>query len=379
MNPLLGQSEQSCSLSNLKITKEVTITSYKQDNENNVMSMLKKLPNITFGYVNPQPVFKVPETPKLNKIIHKKCITPSGSKVYSQKNIIPNNMKKVTSRKNIRFNNKPTVVLKNKILSERREVNNIIDINPYLIGNIKNLTNTNSKNTLIQKPKKIYENIPLPKNNSKEIITNHLEINSKQYLQNNKQNTSSPKKIFKKSASISNTISTEDIVPVNSPLKLDFTDLNCTLEYDSFVMGISKSSDDDSIQLKTFQNDVEKESLNEQELESPKSSMPNSVKENVALNSINIEKSHEMDSTISSAIVQKDNQLLQKMRNIFCGNLVENTSENEYLDYTKPSEKTLQENKQESSVKCDEYKNSIKRCLFQHELNKKQKIDNTSI
>lgn len=51
-------------LSNLKILKDVTITPVVQDEDDQVISKLKKLPNITFTCYKPEPVFKVPEPPK---------------------------------------------------------------------------------------------------------------------------------------------------------------------------------------------------------------------------------------------------------------------------------------------------------------------------
>lgn len=298
MEPLPCQSKQSFSLSNFKISKEVTITKYNK-NENNIMSMLKKLPNITFGYASPQPsaVFKVSDTPKRNKNNYKTSIAPKS--VFSDKNITSNNETKIISEK--------------KVLSDRREVNIIIDTKPSLIDNVENLKKikSNSKKTSIQKQKKIYNNILLEKNNSNKTIINSSEAVSEKCSEkeNNVQRLNSHNKIFKKSHSVSNTkskttkltkkivyekknkldkdstinnmkvktntlvmekcllmdISIKDKINIIQAYRsLDFTNF-CNSENHSFVKGISMSSENEK-HLETFKNDIAKESLNGQEL-----------------------------------------------------------------------------------------------------------------
>lgn len=68
---MIYQKEQPIVPSNLKISKEVTITSinHTNDTDNNIILKLKKLPGITIDLVKSEPVFKVPESPilKTNK------------------------------------------------------------------------------------------------------------------------------------------------------------------------------------------------------------------------------------------------------------------------------------------------------------------------
>lgn len=280
---LLWQSKQSLSSSNSNISKEVTNSLNKNNVENNIMAMLKKLPNITVSYVNPQLVFKVPEAPKLNKDNNKKSIVPE-LKVFSEKNIMPNYKTKISEK---------------KVLLERQQKdNNIKNTKPNSINNVKNLMkmNKNSKKTTINQKQK-----------NSEAIFKKLSDKENNII----QRTSSPNKILKKSSrasktksktvkptkktnkEISNnsiishkakTISDKDSIINNIEVKtnksnnesqINFTPTYCPLDltnlyvpnYKSFVMGIiSKFPEDNSIHSETSQSYIENESLNGKEL-----------------------------------------------------------------------------------------------------------------
>ena len=91
---VLNQKEQSLIPLNLKISKEVTITSINHinDTNNKIISKLKKLPDITIDLIQPEPIFKVPEPPKLKTKNTKKNITPSN--VLKDKSAIHNSILK---------------------------------------------------------------------------------------------------------------------------------------------------------------------------------------------------------------------------------------------------------------------------------------------
>jgi len=86
---VIYQKERPIDPLNLKISKEVTITSTTNvnDTENNmILNKLKKLPGITINLVKSEPVFKVPESPRLKKINNKKNITSYNKlKVFEKK------------------------------------------------------------------------------------------------------------------------------------------------------------------------------------------------------------------------------------------------------------------------------------------------------
>jgi len=71
------QKKQSLIPLNLKISKEVTI-SHINDTKNNIISKLKKLPDITIDLIQSEPIFKVPEPPKLKTNNIKKNIVLSN-------------------------------------------------------------------------------------------------------------------------------------------------------------------------------------------------------------------------------------------------------------------------------------------------------------
>jgi len=203
---------------NLKISKEVTVTSLTNsyDTENNIiLNKLKKLPGITIDLVKSEPVFKVPEPPKLKTI-------------YDKKNIISHNKLKVCFGK--------------KGLSERR-ANNIETTDNCLINNIISNSNTNLNPSETVKQKQIFNNMSLiTKSSDQEILKNpDFKASFKKYPvleKENVQGTSSLKKLSKKVQSFSkiNSKSLKTILPVDVPN-------NCNI----FSKEVKKVSDKDTI------------------------------------------------------------------------------------------------------------------------------------
>jgi len=427
MKHLLYQSEQPFSLSNLKMSKEVTITSINESKNSKLISMLKKLPDITFNYITPQPVFKVPETPKYKKKVKKKFITHE-SKVMCEK----------------------------KLLSENQD-NNIMDKNPKI-----------RTKTLNDKQRKINNNnIPLlGKNNFNQIITNRLKSAAKKYLsseQENIQRTSSPIKLLKKPQSISmiksktvepikevpNTtnvshevtkIADNDSIIKNTDVKINkssnenytLMDIStkdeidivpashslgfinaCVPEYGSFVEGIDKLTKYNSY-IETSQDSIETESsLVGQELTSF-SDILSHIKTSIVLNNsdsihteldsrtysiegkafidniqneqlyVNINKfkkaeyevneseNEEKSNSKNTPVVLKDIQLLQEIKNSFCDNLVEKPFKNQLGYCTKSLQKISPNTIEDYTV----LQTNKRHGLTQNYLNKKQKSNN---
>jgi len=173
---VFGHKEQPLVPLNVKISKDVTITSitHVNDTENNILSKLKKLPGITINLVKSEPVFKVPEPPKL-KTNSKEYITP------------PKIVKGFFEQKGLAVRIDDSIEVIDKCLSR----------------NIKNITNMslNPSITLKQKPKQIFNTIPLITKSSDRRILKNPEATLKKYSVSEKENiqrTSSPKKLSKK-------------------------------------------------------------------------------------------------------------------------------------------------------------------------------------
>jgi len=169
MKSLSSQPKQPYFSTKLNISRDVTITPLK-DKGNNIMSMLKNLPDITFDFVQSEPVFKVPKCPKIKEKYHKKIVlekTVSERQINNTKNmksiIVNNNFKKPTKIKSI-----PNSTIKQK-------------------------------------------QIPLIKDNTNTLIPKTPETVSKSHFiseNGNAQKTSSPNKLLKKLPSLNNIKST---------------------------------------------------------------------------------------------------------------------------------------------------------------------------
>lgn len=372
-NVLCRRSKQPFSATNLNISKEVTITPVK-NTENDIMSILKKLPEITFNVIQPEPVFKVPEIPR-----------------------------KVPTKK-------PKVVGKKKVLSEKQESYNVgktevklrskqIDLDKYEEFKKINLTQK-------QKQEKVQNNIPLVKNNNVgEIISRNTETASNKNTVSDKENiqrTSSPNRIPKKielrkqisnnsiasskvktnsnnDSIINNTANNKEIktsestkddyqlmdLPIEGQINVvsatfppDYIDVSSP-EYDKFVQGISKLPEDSSTQFDASQNSSDKESLAGQKsnffpgfLDCIKMSLDIASKDDTA------PQSHLAEGNV-------------------CSNFAKNIPEGNSTCYIKPVEEILPNSLYDSSnVKLDKCTYGIKRGQTENNPRKKQKIGN---
>lgn len=346
----LYQSKQPLpSPSSSNISNEKTIIPTK---DNNVLNLLRKLPDITFGIVKSNPIIKVPNNLKPIKI-HSRDITTSE------------------------------ITLKKTVLSKKQNINKIIDKNAIIIDLVKN--NSYFTTTQSKKQKQIDNNIPLIRNNVDNIIKQNPKANSKKYIYVQKKNkqilkkklTASKNVINVKSTGLSKTciipqdvktISNNDndltiynksaiqlnndsvnehymgwnsstngqinIVPAFP--SLDFINLNH--EYDCFR--ITKSSkNNNSIYTKASQSYIEKRSLIGQEVTQFNSTNEfNTIK--YKINVDNKEKSNCYNEnetllqnnirchTVDLSIELTDKLFLQKMRSLFCDNLIGKTFKN---------------------------------------------------
>ncbi|XP_060867653.1 uncharacterized protein MAL13P1.304-like isoform X2 [Metopolophium dirhodum] len=445
----------------LKISKEVTITSITNvnDTENNmILNKLKKLPGITIDLVKTEPVFKVPESPRLK-----------------------NNNKK----KNITSHNKLKVLSEKKGLSERRD-DNIEAMDNCLTHNNINISNTNLNPSKTIKQKQIFNNMALITSSDQGVLKNP-EASLKKYPvleKENVQRTSSPKKLQKKVQSFSKIkskslktikpvevsnncnifskevkkVSDKDTIINNTELKTNelanesyrLMDLSTdgqfnivpasfpsnfinvhVPEYNNFLMGISKSSEDCSMNLEISQNDTENGSLiikeelghfsdflgcvntslninksndihselASQSFNNGISSLDNIKDEQLCINNKSYENINgkfedeqkhtpnfyfynhtskqlflqhkDMNQTMDTYIKQEDKQLLQN------DNSLENIHKhvNELMEFNTsiPQILPINTHQNSSNLKSDENENGIKRKQTQNELNEKLK------
>lgn len=271
-------------MSKLKMSNEISINPVN-DLENSIM-LLKRLPNITLQIVNPKPVFKVPESPKLNP--KKKDKSYNKSKTISESRVLSerqnNNIMLVTNKNSKLFNNSKSLTEKNscflkspqhKRQSEHNSFDNITvsTKNNYdtIIPKVpEEVPNKNSysevKNTNTQKTSSPYK---LPK---KSLSSSNIKLNNiitinpvKKQKVSNVSTSSREVKTNSDNSLITNNIENKtpeltkdyllmdlsseskiNIVPAFPPL--DF--LNVSLpKYDSFAMGISKSSGESNMHL----------------------------------------------------------------------------------------------------------------------------------
>lgn len=172
------------SLSNLTTSKDVTLKPNNKINtitneENDIMSKLNKLPNIT--------IFKVPESPKLN----------NNSNVMIGNNVLTNTL-----------------------------ANNLVNTKKVLNDNAGNLRrNSNLKQTL--KRKQQNKNTTLT-NNADEIIQKNLETYPEKYpKKNNKIRTSSPNAKKTKMSKTISLIEFTELKPENNiGIKVDKSDVS---------------------------------------------------------------------------------------------------------------------------------------------------------
>lgn len=90
-------------LSNIKIPQSVNITPVIQDESNEIISKLKKLPNITFTCYNPKPVFKVLEPSiSINKNGRDGLVKRQNNNIINTNQILNINVKKRKSYTNLK-------------------------------------------------------------------------------------------------------------------------------------------------------------------------------------------------------------------------------------------------------------------------------------
>ncbi|KAL4122029.1 hypothetical protein QTP88_014437 [Uroleucon formosanum] len=279
---MIYQKEQPIVPLNLKISKEVTITSTTNvnDTENNmILNKLKKLPGITITLVKSEPVFKVPESPRLKKNNNKKNIT-SHNKVFEKKGLSERRdnveaMDNCLSHDIINISN-PSKTVKQKINNElliTRNSDQGISKNPeallkkYPVLEKENVQRPSSPKKLQKKVQSFSKIKPKSLKNIKLLeVSNNCNIFSKEV-----------KKVSEKDTIINNTelktnklanknyklmdLSTDgqlNIVPASFPSS--YINVNAP-EFNNCLMGISKSSEDCSMYLETSQNYTEKGSI----------------------------------------------------------------------------------------------------------------------
>lgn len=429
METVLCRRAQPLTQSNLFISNEVTLTSLPAKTEDNIISKLKKLPDITFDLVKSEPVFKTPKIPKpINNNI-KKIITPVVpekkilSKRHDDKNI---NRKISVDLTNIDFKNtskKQNKEIVNIIPLKRKKTNQTIPNNQkstpsrYAYSEKENRQRTSS-------PNKFLKNIRLKSANSKSVksakkITKNnsiasLGVNSDSIVNNTtiKTHAFSALKSNDEDYTLMD-LSTTGQVNIVSASRRDFIDVRNS-EYDGFVLGINKSPEYNyGMQefISCFSNLQTNYPIctNKSEKQSDFMSLSYSEKENVSLDCCENEQMTVNNKTkgleyeinklgnerhFSSGNVFKKSQLqineihdtmdisddyfLQGMKMYFRENLMEEVPlyENKLIDSSKLIPQILPNTEQESSnVKLNENINCTKRWQPQNDLRKKQKTD----
>uniref|UniRef100_A0A2S2P569 Uncharacterized protein n=1 Tax=Schizaphis graminum TaxID=13262 RepID=A0A2S2P569_SCHGA len=278
---VLNQKEQSLIPLNLKISKEVTITSINHinDTNNKIISKLKKLPDITIDLIQPEPIFKVPEPPKLKTKNTKKNITPSN--VLKDKSAIHNsilksnmnlNSSETLKQKSNQMFNKTSLITKSsdKRISNNSEASNKI----YSVSEKENIQRTSSPKILSKKIQSSHM-IKLKSLKTKKPVEENISNNSKIFTEEVKPVEKVSREILKMpdKATVTelktNILANENymlmdlssngefnIVPAS--FILDFNNDNDP-EYRQFLMGINKSHLNSNMDMESYQNDAEKE------------------------------------------------------------------------------------------------------------------------
>ncbi|KAE9528225.1 hypothetical protein AGLY_012647 [Aphis glycines] len=192
---VFNQKEQSLIPLHLTISKELTITPVN-DIKNNVISKVKKYPEISIDLIKFEPIFKVPEPPKL---------------------------KNKNTKKNI-----PSNILKDT------EASNTIILNSTM--------NSNVCETFKQKPKQIFNKTPLIIKSSDKDILKNPEASNKMYFVLEKKGVQKPSssKILSKNvqSSVIKSINLKADKPVEE-VSNNHNTIN-DLENKEFLMGFNK-------------------------------------------------------------------------------------------------------------------------------------------
>lgn len=343
MGPVLFQSKGLFALSNLKISKEITITPINNV-ENSMMYNLKKLPDITFHVVKHEP-------------------TLNPKKFYGS-------------------DDKSKSVLDRKVLSEIQE-NRIVKNSSF------------QKSSLLKPNKKPIKDITiLKKNNHDTIISKNPKKIVKKYsypeVKNIKtQKTSCINKLPKQSLQFTNL----HLKTLNNIEPAKKTSQTSTISHEEKKIS-DKSSTVNNIENKAHETANEVYLPSDLSLEGPIVTAPHRFDFiNMSLNLPNYDSSYVYNDILTSSLiqdnhsidtwtVQNDSQLLQEMRSYFCDNLSDNNTEFETksMEFIEDSPKVFLENVQGSSfTHLVEDKIGIKRWQPQNEFHKKVKPDNESI
>lgn len=385
---MLCQSKKKNSATYLNVSKEVTVTPIVYTDNN--MSLLKKLPDITFDVVPPKPVFKVPQSPQLITKRTPKQATKNGfnSKVISEKivsfkkqgdgNIINTNVNAINnieklSKLNINSKTKPkqkhnnTPITSSKIISKNPKItfNN-------LISEKENIQRTSSPNKISKEqpniskinlklkntePIKKISNIPITSCEVKNSSNNDSTVLT---INNNEIKTNIPTNEEYKLMDIS-TDGQINVVPASCPSYLNNVSIP---EYDRFVLGIIKVPEHSNVQFETSQNDVDKELIGQETTNMP--GFLNCVKTALHTNKFN---NININSVSQPCFVEEKS----------CDYLIENISKGYSIDCVEPIEKILPNYSDSSSdFKLDENTNGVKRGQPQNEPYKKQKVYDTN-
>ncbi|XP_026807119.1 uncharacterized protein LOC113549842, partial [Rhopalosiphum maidis] len=274
---ILNQKEQSLIPLNLKISKEITIT-HINDTNNKIISKLKKLPDISIDLIQPEPVFKVPEPPKLKTKNTKNNITPSN--VLKDKRAIHNsilksnmnlNSSETLKQKSNQIFNKTSLITKtsDKRISKNSEASNKI----YSISEKENIQRTSSPKILSKKiqssqmikSKSLQTKKPVEEtsNNSKIFTTEvkPVEKVSKEIIKiphNAIVTELKTNKLANENYMLMDLSSNGEFNIVPASFILDFNN-DSDPEYKQFLMGINKSHLNSNMDMESYQNDTEKE------------------------------------------------------------------------------------------------------------------------
>lgn len=220
------------------MSREANITPTK-DKEDNILSKLKKLPDITFNYIKFDPIFKIPETPKHIKNNSRKMTTSEVIKKKTNNTKKDINLKKPWNQKQKQINNYNPFIsnnVNNAIVKKKEDAKSYRN-HAYLEK--ENIQKTSSPN---KKSKKIIVGLSNNFNVSHEIKM----ISKNDTVINNvtlEKNDSSDEKCMFMNSKI---LIEDQITSTAHSSPLGFIDVSDS-EYDSFAMGIISSSEDSSI------------------------------------------------------------------------------------------------------------------------------------
>ncbi|XP_050537148.1 uncharacterized protein LOC126903170 isoform X1 [Daktulosphaira vitifoliae] len=345
-----------------KFSKEVTITPIENKESNEVISLLKKLPAISFAIIKHEPEFKVPQTPPLLSSTSRtpvKCVRSKKPKELQNRSLSsennfkqplpPDNKKIVVTPKPLRERNVPSSSLqKCRTLSFP------------LQGNILHQQQTKQRNS----PSTSVPNIKTPKSAPKKRTPNQ-QVKTKQMQKNvddktqkkcetseislekipstlpdNKENvprTSSPNSLFTTigkndttEPSVNNSYTLMDlsvdgkinITPAAAP-SWDL-DNSSVPEYDKFVMGIGDTTPSPCSSSTDYGTTSTMSELLPDMVEPENRSTPSSqfwyedIAKSLSQNSVEFPVNGYLNENDIKTTAADDAQTLQKIRNRFC-------------------------------------------------------------